>query len=539
MDTDRDPRRGQVPLPGFAESAPAQGRVPLPGSSETVPADPAAQTRTEGIRRVRRMSNWTAAALIVGTGATTLALAHHAFPVAAPAASSASTDRGRHHGGHERDERTDGVSLRRDDQRVGRGRDNHHPHRERQGRRHPRPARRCLPRQLMVTSMPGLTVAAPWRRVGTGDATVAVAERAALGTSARVAVWPPENLGGALAAVDRVLSVLDRQASRFRQDSEISWIHRSEGGLFMLSDGLAEAISVALEAARWTGGLADPTVGGALISLGYDRDFAAIDPERCEPAGSLVPVPGWQTVRLEGPVLHLPAGVRLDLGATAKGLGSDRAVRAAMAANSQAGGVLVSLGGDMAVAGQSPRDGWPILVADEPDPAGDREPSQSGSPVGRSRPRRSPAANGGGQAACCTTLWIPGPGFPRTGHGRRSALPRRRVPTPTPQPQPRSSPATRQSNGWRRPVCQRGSCPMTGKCATQAAGRTPTVTASRSHRAATCMAEQDQEVCGKRHLMPDCPATSSRPAVPPSRPGARVPTPGHCQMGVCRVPPSP
>ena len=63
------------------------------------------------------------------------------------------------------------------------------------------------------------------------------------------------------------------------------------------------------------------------------------------------PAPGWQTVRLDGPVLHLPAGVRLDLGATAKGLGSDRAVRAAMAANSQAGGVLVSLGGDIAVAG--------------------------------------------------------------------------------------------------------------------------------------------------------------------------------------------
>ena len=81
----------------------------------------------------------------------------------------------------------------------------------------------------------------------------------------------------ALAAVDDVLSALDRQASRFRQDSEISWIHRSGGGLFMLSNGLAEAISVALEAARWTGGLADPTVGGALISLGYDRDFAAID----------------------------------------------------------------------------------------------------------------------------------------------------------------------------------------------------------------------------------------------------------------------
>jgi thiamine biosynthesis lipoprotein len=222
----------------------------------------------------------------------------------------------------------------------------------------------------MVTQVPRLSAPQLWQGVGTGDATVAVAERAALGTSARVAVWPPESLGGGLAAVDDVLGALDRQASRFRQDSEISWIHRSGGGLFMVSDGLAEAIGVALEAARWTGGLTDPTVGDALISLGYDRDFAAIDPERCEPAGFPAPAPGWERVRLDGPLLRLPADIRLDLGATAKGLGADRAVRAAMAANRQAGGVLVSLGGDMAVAGQPPRDGWPILVAGELDGAG-------------------------------------------------------------------------------------------------------------------------------------------------------------------------
>ena len=222
----------------------------------------------------------------------------------------------------------------------------------------------------MDTAVSALSAPQLWQRVGTGDATVAVAERAALGTSARVAVWPPESLAGALAAVDDVLDALDRQASRFREDSEISWIHRSGGGLLMLSDGLAEAIGVALETARWTGGLADPTVGAALISLGYDRDFAAIDPERREPSGPVAPAPGWDRVRLDGPLLRLPAGVRLDLGATAKGLGSDRAVRAAMAANGQAGGVLVSLGGDMAIAGLPPRGGWPILVADEPGPAG-------------------------------------------------------------------------------------------------------------------------------------------------------------------------
>ena len=218
----------------------------------------------------------------------------------------------------------------------------------------------------MTTSVAELAPVAPWQRVSTGDDAIAVAERAALGTSARIAVWPQKNLERACAAVDNVLSALDLQASRFRADSEICWIHRAGGGLFMLSDGLAEAVGVALAAARWTGGLADPTVGGALISLGYDRDFAAIDQQRSDPPPAPAPAPGWHAVQLDGYLLRLPADVRLDLGATAKGLGSDRAVRAAMSANRQAGGVLVSLGGDIAVAGTPPRDGWPITVSRRP-----------------------------------------------------------------------------------------------------------------------------------------------------------------------------
>jgi FAD:protein FMN transferase len=220
-----------------------------------------------------------------------------------------------------------------------------------------------------MTSTRRPEVTAPWLRINTGDDSVAVAERGALGTSARVAVWPPEDLDRALTAVDGTLNALDLQASRFRQDSEISWIHRGTGGLFMLSDGLTEAISIALEAARWTGGLVDPTVGDALIALGYDRDFAAIDPRGDEPPSAPQPVPGWQRVRLNGPLLELPAGVRLDLGATAKGLGADRAVRAVLAAGGQDGGVLVNLGGDLAVAGQPPSGGWPILVAGPPEDA--------------------------------------------------------------------------------------------------------------------------------------------------------------------------
>ena len=227
-----------------------------------------------------------------------------------------------------------------------------------------------------MTAAPAVALAdASWQPVDTGDTTVAVTQRSALGTTARLAVWPPENAFPAMTAVDGVLGALDLQASRFRPDSEISWLHRAHGGLFMLSDGLAEAVRVALAAAAWTGGLADPTVGAALISLGYDRDFAAIDPDRPGPAAGPVPAPGWHSVRLDGPLLRLPSGVLLDLGATAKGLGSDRAARAVRTATGSSaslngGGVLVSLGGDIATGGTPPAGGWPVLVADGPGPAG-------------------------------------------------------------------------------------------------------------------------------------------------------------------------
>jgi thiamine biosynthesis lipoprotein len=217
----------------------------------------------------------------------------------------------------------------------------------------------------MTTYVTEAITEVPWERISTGDYAVAVAERPALGTTARVVVWPPEGVRPAQAAVDTILADLDRQASRFRPDSEIFRVNAADGGLFLLSDGLAQAIGVALAAARWTDGLTDPTVGDALVDLGYDRDFAAIDPARPDRPAGTARVPGWRAVELAGVLLRRPAGVHLDLGATAKGLGSDRAVRAAMRACGQAGGALVSLGGDLAVAGTPPRGGWPVTVADQ------------------------------------------------------------------------------------------------------------------------------------------------------------------------------
>ena len=222
----------------------------------------------------------------------------------------------------------------------------------------------------MAVPAPGRAGTARWQPVPTGDEVVAVAERDALGTSARVAIWPPGNLGVACTVVDGVLAGLDEQASRFRADSQLSWLHRAGGGLFLLGDGLAEAVGVALAAARWTGGLTDPTVGDALVTLGYDRDFAAIGPDDGDTPAPPVPAAGWQRVGLDGRLLRLPPGIRLDLGATAKGVGCDRAVQAVMSAAGHVGGILVSLGGDIAVGGTPPCGGWPVTVADQPDEAG-------------------------------------------------------------------------------------------------------------------------------------------------------------------------
>jgi thiamine biosynthesis lipoprotein len=191
---------------------------------------------------------------------------------------------------------------------------------------------------------------------------VATATWEALGTSAVVAVTDPDALPAARRAVEIELAAIDLACSRFRDDSELAFVHAAGGAPVRVGRLLAEAVAVALDAAQRTGGIVDPTVGAALIAAGYDRDFAALPEDGI--AGPSVPVPGWRTVRLDGRTLRLAAGTRLDLGATAKGLAADRAAAAAQAACSPAG-VVVSLGGDLAVAGPAPAGGWAIGIADD------------------------------------------------------------------------------------------------------------------------------------------------------------------------------
>ena len=189
----------------------------------------------------------------------------------------------------------------------------------------------------------------------------------ALGTNAHLLVLDGD-LRAARAAVDALLDEVDRTYSRFRDDSELCRLQAEAGRWVTVSPLLWQAVTTAIAVARDTDGAVDPTVGQAMRVIGYDRDFALIGSGGGEPAAieiRLAPVPGWRAIGLDAAErrVRIPPEVELDLGSSGKALAVDLAVRAAAAAAPH-GGVLVSLGGDLATAGRAPDGGWRIL-ADE------------------------------------------------------------------------------------------------------------------------------------------------------------------------------
>ena len=218
----------------------------------------------------------------------------------------------------------------------------------------------------------------------------------------QLGVTYPKRLETAQELLKEDLAALDVSCSRFRADSELVAVgeaaRNARGPVTLtVSPLLAEAVEVSLRAAELTDGDVDPTVGGALAALGYDRDFAelaqagrahgdawprsvAADDAQADPvtgaAGhastpaegtgkvSVRVIPGWQSVSVDVAArrLTVPPGVQLDLGATVKGWAADRS--AARIADRLGCGVLVSLGGDTAVAGVPPDGFWRIRVQD-------------------------------------------------------------------------------------------------------------------------------------------------------------------------------
>jgi thiamine biosynthesis lipoprotein len=188
----------------------------------------------------------------------------------------------------------------------------------------------------------------------------------ALGTTATVVVTEHEQLVPALELLSSELAAIDAACSRFRDDSELACVNAQAGEWVETSELFLCALTAAVDAARATDGIVDPALGANLRNAGYDRTFELVRRrdswtiQTPDAVGHLWPE---IDIDLDERLVRIPSGCELDFGATAKALAADRA--ATVIARRTGCGVLVSLGGDVAVGGEAPVAGWSIRIADD------------------------------------------------------------------------------------------------------------------------------------------------------------------------------
>lgn len=190
----------------------------------------------------------------------------------------------------------------------------------------------------------------------------------AIGCEHSIVASDPHTLDDAVAIAESYLHGLDRAASRFRGDSELSGLNaRARHGdvTAVLSAQLTTTLAAALRVARLTGGLVDPTVGAALEAAGYDDDLSRVQTRATTRRAESAPAPGWERVLLDerARLLTMPAGTVLDVGASAKAMAADHV--AWMLSATLPGGFVVNLGGDIAIGGSLPEGGWQVGVDDD------------------------------------------------------------------------------------------------------------------------------------------------------------------------------
>ena len=179
-------------------------------------------------------------------------------------------------------------------------------------------------------------------------------------------VLPASRASAAARAVEDLFAEWEGVLSRFRPESELSRLNAKAGTPVTVGPILFDAIDAAVEAARTTGGLFDPTLGRELVRLGYDRSFQEI---RDVPAALDVPVGGgaWRAMVVDrsAGVVTVPSVSALDLGGIAKGMAVDASLELLRSIGVET--ALVSAGGDLAVLGLPPdRRAWDVLIGTDP-----------------------------------------------------------------------------------------------------------------------------------------------------------------------------
>lgn len=176
----------------------------------------------------------------------------------------------------------------------------------------------------------------------------------AMGTSVRCIAPPSPVFRRAARDVRAIFEREERRFSRFRGDSELARVNAAAGSWIDVSAPFAHVVAFALSAWRRTGGRFDPTLLGAMIAAGYDRDFDELFAGARDAVRPMAPAGRAGEVELDGRSLRLPDGIGLDLGGIVKGWTVDRAIHAALSAGVP--WILVEAGGYLRVEGELPTD---------------------------------------------------------------------------------------------------------------------------------------------------------------------------------------
>jgi FAD:protein FMN transferase len=176
------------------------------------------------------------------------------------------------------------------------------------------------------------------------------AGRPLMGTWVRVVARHPDRRTAAR-AVERAFAAMggvDHMMSVHRADSDLSRLNRAAGGApVRVPPALLDVVERALDGARRSGGLYDPTVLPLMTLYGFYGPERASLPTTREIDAALAST-GWEGVRVDratGTLVLARAGMGIDLGSIGKGWAVDRAVDALRAEGVTSG--LVDAGGNV------------------------------------------------------------------------------------------------------------------------------------------------------------------------------------------------
>lgn len=195
-----------------------------------------------------------------------------------------------------------------------------------------------------------------------------------------------------LSRAQRRLHFLEQRWSRFIESSDISRLNAAGGAPIEVDASTITLLEAMVHAHHATDGAFDPTVLPAVMRLGYaasrhDRTMRVDLSPGVADSGDLTYI---QVVRgaedgdgrpLGPSIARLPAGTALDAGGIGKGLAADLVAHELLRAG--AAGAMVSIGGDIRVAGSGPNNGdWVIAIY--ADRASGATPTGTGAGAGNS-----------------------------------------------------------------------------------------------------------------------------------------------------------